>query len=285
MAMGIFPSMFRNTQKIITQFDIVAIQEIRDQSGTAIIELENAVDALGTDYSCIVGPRLGRTSSKEQYAFFYSTRNFSLENYYTFEDSAADIFHREPFIARFMTVDGQFTFVLINIHTDPDEASDEIYALCSVVAGAQSTYQDESDFIILGDLNADCSYFNENDQSCPLRDNSYHWIISDDMDTTVSSTACTYDRIIVTDSAMQAAAPFSGVYRFDQVHGLDAATALDISDHYPVWSAFYTDRDSDFSNFSTDSRHDSGGGDGGGCFFDMLSRFHKHITDFVYSQQ
>ena len=44
--------------KIISQFDIVAIQEIRDK--------------FGTDYNYVIGPRLGRTSSsKEQYAYMY----------------------------------------------------------------------------------------------------------------------------------------------------------------------------------------------------------------------
>lgn len=54
----------------IARYDIVAIQEIRDKTGTAIEKLEVEVDSLGTDYEFIISPRLGRTSSKEQYAFF-----------------------------------------------------------------------------------------------------------------------------------------------------------------------------------------------------------------------
>ena len=57
----------------IAEFDIVAIQEVRDSSGTAIKKLEAAVDVLGADYAVIIGPRLGRTQSKEQYAFMYRT--------------------------------------------------------------------------------------------------------------------------------------------------------------------------------------------------------------------
>jgi len=44
----------------IAEFDIVAIQEIRDKSGTAIEKLESLVDSLGTDYEYILGPRLGK---------------------------------------------------------------------------------------------------------------------------------------------------------------------------------------------------------------------------------
>ena len=54
---------------------------------------------------------------------------------YTYKDPS-DVFHREPFIAHFQA--GDFTFVLINIHTDPDEATEEINALTEVVADARA---------------------------------------------------------------------------------------------------------------------------------------------------
>ncbi len=59
--------------QIIRNFDIVAIQEIRDAAGTAIITLKNQVNVDGSSYDVVVGPRVGRTSSKEQYAFTYDT--------------------------------------------------------------------------------------------------------------------------------------------------------------------------------------------------------------------
>ena len=65
------PEVMEVLANIISQFDIVAIQEIRDKSGKAIKDLEVAVDDLGENYDYIIGPRLGRTSSKEQYAYSY----------------------------------------------------------------------------------------------------------------------------------------------------------------------------------------------------------------------
>ena len=65
------PEVMETLASIISQFDIVAIQEIRDKSGKAIKDLVVAVDALGENYDFIIGPRLGRTNSKEQYAYFY----------------------------------------------------------------------------------------------------------------------------------------------------------------------------------------------------------------------
>ncbi len=90
------PSVMKVLAQTITNFDIVAIQEIRDKSGTAIKKLETVVDALGTDYDYIIGPRLGRTSSKEQYAFIYNTETIVAGEVYTYDDSEKDLFHREP---------------------------------------------------------------------------------------------------------------------------------------------------------------------------------------------
>lgn len=49
--------------------------------------------------------------------------------------------------------------------------------------------------MIMGDYNADCSYVNSEERAnLLLRDSSYLWLIDDDVDTTVSSTHCAYDR-------------------------------------------------------------------------------------------
>ena len=224
--------------KTIVNFDVVAIQEIRDSSGTAIMDLLAKVDALGSDYEVVVGPRLGRTTSKEQYAFMYRVSKIVCGESYTYNDSASDLFHREPFIASFRTVDGNFDFVLATIHTDPDEATEEIDSLPLVVDDAKAHFPGELDIIVLGDFNADCSYFDEDDATCPLRDPSYTWLISNDMDTNLASSSCTYDRIVITNDAQAEFAGTAGVYRFDEVFSLSADAADDVSDHYPVYAVF-----------------------------------------------
>ena len=229
----------------ISDFDIVAIQEIRDESGTAIEELEKAVDAIGDDYSYVIGPRLGRTSSKEQYAFMYRTSSISYMSSYTFDDSSYDLFHREPFIASFSVKGKDYDFVLLTFHTDPDEATEEINAIPETVEDARTHFPDEHDFIILGDLNADCSYFDETDPYCTLRVSEYNWLISNGADTNLASSSCTYDRIIITEDATEDYTGKSGVYRFDQIYGLTNDEAGDVSDHYPVWAQFYVGQDSD----------------------------------------
>ena len=239
------PEVMSILAQTIHQFDIVAIQEIRDSSGTAIEKLEAEVDALGTDYEYIIGPRLGRTSSKEQYAFIYNTLTVEPIGTGFTADDPEDIFHREPFIAHFRSKAGNFDFLLLTLHTDPDEATQEINAIPSVIQNLAAPEMRRNDFIILGDLNADCNYFNENSPTSPLRSNEYTWLIKNDADTNIAQSSCTYDRIIITNQTTEDWTGKAGVYRFDEIHSLTPDQAKKVSDHYPVWATFHTNHDTD----------------------------------------
>ena len=202
--------------KIMSNFDIIAVQEIRDSSGEAIEELRTLLPG----YELIVSDRLGRTSSKEQYAIFYKdSQVISSEVFPDYDDD----FEREPYIV-YMKKEG-IDFSLIVIHVKPDDAEAEIDKLSDVIGYAQSTNGDD-DFMIVGDLNADCSYYDEGLWHLT----EYSWVIDDNQDTTVGSNECTYDRII-TNMAFSD----GGVFKYDSVYNLNQEEAKVISDHYPVW--------------------------------------------------
>ena len=65
--------------------------------------------------------------------------------------------------------------------------------------------------------------------------NEYYWVIDDSVDTTTKSTDYTYDRIIITDSAISDLSVDTGVYRFDIEYGLSEDETVAVSDHYPVY--------------------------------------------------
>lgn len=224
--------------KVIRTYDVVAIQEIRDSSGTALPALVDAANADGSQYAYVVGERLGRTSSKEQYAYIYDTRTISLSDAHTFpEPTGTDPFHREPYL---VVMDaGDFDAVLAVIHTDPDEATDEINALSDVIAYVRAKYPSEQQIVVMGDFNADGSYFNE-DGPCTLKNSEFTWLIGNGVDTTTSATDCTYDRIVITDDTGQCFTGDAGVYRFDTVYGLTIEETKAVSDHYPVYAVFST---------------------------------------------
>ena len=64
--------------RIISEFDLVVVQEIVDTSEKAIHDLTAAVNNdyngagdTSAGYNVVISPRLGRTSQKEQYAIIY----------------------------------------------------------------------------------------------------------------------------------------------------------------------------------------------------------------------
>jgi len=237
------PNVIKVLAAITTEFDMVAIQEIRDKTGIAVKILRLAIESLGKDYKYIIGPRLGRTKSREQYLYIYDTRTIEMIGSYTHND-ISDEFHRQPFVAYFKARNGNFDFLLINIHTDPDEATKEIRALPKVITYAQELFG-EDDIILLGDFNSDCGYFEESTYEIIFPADKYGWLIKNNEDTTVKGTNCTYDRIVITASANEDYAGSSSVYVFDAAFDLTEKQASKVSDHYPVWAEFYIDKDND----------------------------------------
>jgi endonuclease/exonuclease/phosphatase family metal-dependent hydrolase len=206
---------------IIDDYDLLGFQEIRDSSQTAFPKLMR--EELPA-YNYRVSDRLGRTSSKEQYAFIYNPKTVTLDDVFVYDDKN-DVFEREPFIGRFSAENYSFSIILI--HVKPTDAQQEIKYLAEVVNFTRNYYQD-NDVFLMGDLNADCSYYEPGTYL-----NNYVWV-GDDLDTTTSATHCAYDRIITYEENQFIIG--SGVDRFD----LDEANNEEdlvkaISDHYPVY--------------------------------------------------
>ena len=232
--------------RIIRTYDVIAIQEIRDASQTALSALVDLTNSDGSQYDYVVSERLGRTTSREQYAYIYNTDTVEVTSAtQTYPESdGTDPFHREPFIASFRALGGNFDATFIVIYTDPDEATDEINGLGAVVEYAQGSNPDEQDFIVMGDLNADGAYYDEGGTTT-LSGSEYYWVIDNSVDTTTKSTDYTYDRIIVTDSTVSDLSGDSGVYRFDIEYGLSVDEMVGVSDHYPVYADIWCGRDVD----------------------------------------
>lgn len=228
--------------RIVREFDIVLIQEVRDASEQTIPNFVEEIDQLeGPQYSFVRSERLGRTTSKEAYAYIYNTQTvqFIQGSDFVFND-VADVFEREPYIASFKI--GNFDFVLVGIHTKPDDAYNEIGNLTLVVSSIQTSKPEEKDIIVMGDFNADGSYFDESATSNPFKDSQYHWLITDNMDTMVK-TDYTYDRIVILDTTLghEHDAGTAHVFYFDQVYGLKNQTFVgEVSDHYPVFAQYQT---------------------------------------------
>lgn len=225
----------------VREFDVVLVQEIRGVSETTapiFLDIINALD--GPEYAFIRSERLGRSTSKEAYAYFYNTYTVSyLEGTAHVWDDADDIFEREPYIASFIA--GEFDFTLVGIHAKPDDAVNEIASL-TLVFDSIKAGQLEQDIIVMGDFNADGSYYDEDDDTQPLRAPVYRWTVSNEVDT-MTKTDWTYDRIVMLDSTYSSeyVMDSTDVYYFNEVYGLSQSFTEEVSDHFPVFAEFSVD--------------------------------------------
>ncbi|XP_022084573.1 uncharacterized protein LOC110975984 [Acanthaster planci] len=216
--------------EILARYDVVLIQELRDASGEAIVDLLNALnDYSPHTYEMIISSRMGRSSSKEQYVFFYKPSEVSVVDTYEYPEPN-DEFERQPLIARFKKVcpcPGLSEFAVVGIHVKPDDAVAEVDHLSEVYDHVVNTWGLQ-DVILTGDFNADCNYISSSKWSrIRLRTQSrFEWLISDYADTTVSNTNCAYDRIVVAGSGMKTYSRAAATYYFDAVFGLDQTTVI-----------------------------------------------------------
>ncbi|MDR2134956.1 MAG: endonuclease [Treponema sp.] len=226
---------------IISKADIAAIQEVRS-AGAAPVEKFMAL--LPENYACVLGPREGRSRSKEQFWIIYNTEKLAVLAEETWPDSG-DKFERSPLAIYFQTAD-KFDFILMDNHIRPSNAAAEIEALPEAAAYYRGLWQ-EPDLLVLGDFNADGLYYDETLLAEVFPEDSWKIIITNDLDTTVAAADNTYDRIIISYSAIEDYTGNHGVIRFDDLYGLDdyGITPGDLSDHYPVWAEFFIHRDRD----------------------------------------
>lgn len=140
-----------------------------------------------------------------------------------------------------------FEFETLGMHADPDNVEFELNQLGLAAADA---VEGGRPVLVMGDLNADCSYLTASEWQCirasdcidhaiALWDNSMfgaaNWLIGDEADTTVAATDCAYDRLVLSDDLLPRALPGSAAtIRFDCALGLNASATKLVSDHYPV---------------------------------------------------
>ncbi len=234
-------SVMRILAQIIRRFDVVAIQEIRSKRQNVLPRLLEYVNADGSQYDYVIGPRLGRSSSAEQYAFVFNTRTIQVDRstVRTVIDRQ-DRLHREPLVALFRVrgppPEEAFTFMLVNIHTDPDEVPQELEALAQVLQTIRRTPHPltgtmEDDVILLGDLNTDAQHLGALGR--------FPWLMAAlEHQPTNTRKTHQYDNILFHREATIEFTGRAGVLDVQKEFGLTLKQALEVSDHLPVWAQF-----------------------------------------------
>ena len=222
--------------RLVRQFDVVAIQEIRSLDQDVMPRFIEIINAAGRNYDFVIGPRIGDTSSKEQYAFVFDRQTIEVDRTFTYTVNDPDnLLHREPLVGWFRTrgpsADEAFTFTLINVHTDPDIVATEMSVMDDVFRVVRDDGRGEDDVIVLGDFNADDAHLGELGQVSGIT-----WAISG-IPTNVRRTE-QYDNLVFHSQATREFVGRSGVVDFMRDYNLSTDEALEVSDHLPVWAEF-----------------------------------------------
>lgn len=232
------PHVMRVLADVVRQFDVVAIQEIRTKRGEYL--MRDFVAQINARYKrhfqYVIGPRLGRTSSKEQYAYVFDAASVEadLAGAYSISDPA-DALHREPLVVQFRVRgpprEQAFTFTLVNIHTDPDEAAEEVDVMADVYRVVRQASRGEDDVIILGDFNASDRQLGRLGQIPDI----YPVIQGKATNTRQNKT---YDNLVLHRPSTVEFTGRAGVLDIMRAYNLSTDQALDVSDHLPVWAEF-----------------------------------------------
>lgn len=235
------PEVMQVLAETVRRFDVVAIQEVRSVADDIVPRFVELINSTGRHYDFVIGPRMGRTSSKEQYAFIFDAQTVEVDrgSVYTVSDPD-DLFQRPPLVASFRArappPEQAFTFTLIDIHTEPDEAAAELNSLAQVYRAVQRAPrgpngETEDDVILLGDLNADQRKFGLLKQLPNIG-----WVISNQFTNTRQTH--TYDNLIFNRAATVEFTGRGGVFDVLREFNLTLEQALQVSDHFPAWAEF-----------------------------------------------
>lgn len=212
---------------IIDDYDLIAIQEIRDASNTTLTRL---MSMMPDNYKLVAGPRDGRSSSKEQAIYVYNDSKLDVVWKKSYAD-VNDVFERSPFMVYFKEDNKKLSFIMVNVHIQPKSAEQEIHSLSKLISKVFELYKDQ--IILVGDFNSDGNYFNEKELNSLFPSNKYDIIINNKLNTTVATKDNTYDRIIITDG-LENRVLNSGVLYFKK-YLVGDTTLKQVSDHYPVY--------------------------------------------------
>ncbi|XP_068593135.1 deoxyribonuclease-1-like [Cebidichthys violaceus] len=235
------PALMNIISTIVCRYDIVLIQEVRDNDQTVTNRLRTAVNGVCGQhrYDYTASNPLGPNVHKEKYAFFYRTTTVAVVRSAIYNDVPYGFygrFSRPPFIVEFTSEQAVVrNFVLIPQHTSPTAAVQQIDALYDVATYVINQWN-TNNIVLLGDFNAGGTYVTPPrwQQIRLFTDPQFHWLINNAAATSVR-TGLPYDRIVVTGAMNTRVVPNSaGVYNFMLAFGLTLPQALAVSDHFPV---------------------------------------------------
>ena len=180
------PDTIRAIADILSRFEIVALQCVRDENAdAALYELVEELNRHGHQYDYLLGPIVEEALTR--YAFVYRADIMYPVQWYSYDDSKQHDFIWEPFVARFKMDDGTFDVTLVNYHTEPESRPQEIDFLPHVIDDVKERFPDETDIIVVCSAKTDDNSLIVSDPFKALEQKDYILLL--DVETTHSKGA------------------------------------------------------------------------------------------------
>ena len=230
------PDTIRAIADILSRFEIVALQCIRDENAdAALYELVEELNRYGYQYDYLLGPIVEEALTR--YAFVYRADIMYPVQWYSYDDSKEHDFIWEPFVARFKIGDGTFDFTIVNYFTEPESRPQEIDFLPHVIDDVKERLPDETDIIILCSAKTDYNSLLVSDPFKALEQKDYILLL--DAETTHSNDADdpVDPQIIVAASSEEMYWEDAGLFAIDAESSTGQDTGAVLSANQPGFSS------------------------------------------------
>jgi len=221
---------YDNLIKIINNYDLLFILELVD---TDVLDKLN--NKLNNKYKNIYSIKTGLTpQSSEHYGLFYNSKKIKINNQNIIECDK-ELFDRKPWYVDIDIINKMNIKCLLN-HISPNNVNNELNNLNNIFNILYST--NPSNYILLGDYNADLPYLSKKDR---LENNLYNnrklMNITNDLITNVAKNEKKYDKIFITPNILNYLDKDNNSYvdEYYKTLKLDNNNIKKISDHLPIY--------------------------------------------------
>lgn len=246
LRLGIQEKDYVSMAKIVSKFDIVALQEVMNEKG--LNRLRNEVENVSQDkWGYVISEKaVGSKEYKEYYAFIYrKSKVDKIESLGLYKNGNSSEFIREPFAVKILS--NKFDFVIITAHSIFGNSKNERKEEASRYHKVYKYFKDKSkeeDILLMGDFNLEASdksfkYFkDEYKVKEVLNPNIFKSTISK------NGRANSYDNIFFNRNYLKEYTKRYGLYDFSKNSNYEEIRKY-ISDHLLVFAEFENGKDLD----------------------------------------
>jgi deoxyribonuclease-1-like protein len=229
------PHTLQTLVSILRHFDLVALQGIQTARDDVLPLLVEQLNVAGGSYDYLIGPRVGRSTNRQQFAILFDTRKLETDRYqlYTVDDPQ-DLVMFEPLVAWFrckgVPPQDAFTFSIVDLAVEPSFADAERSLLPNMITAIENDGRNEDDWILAGD-------FAGGPAELTILESSRARFAVRDMPTDVAGSQ-TLDSIVFSSQATGEFTGRAGVFDFLRKYNLSIERAMEVSSRLPVWAEF-----------------------------------------------